>query len=80
MATGYAMAFLFAGVSIVPQGIGVVEGGMVLVFASLGIPVENATAITLTFRGFSFWIPLVIGFFLLRQMKLFHGKSFQQKE
>jgi uncharacterized protein (TIRG00374 family) len=69
--TGYAMAFLIAGTSVIPQGIGVVEGGLVLIYASLGISVETATAITLSFRGFSFWIPLVLGFLLFRRMKLF---------
>lgn len=69
--TGYAMAFLIAGTSVIPQGIGIVEGGLVLIYASLGISVETATAITLSFRGFSFWIPLVLGFLLLRRMKLF---------
>ncbi len=66
---GYAMGFLFAGVAVIPQGIGVVEGGMVLVYTSLGISVEKAAVIALTFRGFSFWIPLVIGFLFFRQMK-----------
>jgi uncharacterized protein (TIRG00374 family) len=69
--TGYAMAFLIAGTSVIPQGIGIVEGGLVLIYASLGISVETATAITLSFRGFSFWIPLALGFLLFRRMKLF---------
>jgi uncharacterized protein (TIRG00374 family) len=68
LVAGYAMAFLFAGVALIPQGIGVVEGGMALVYTSLGLPVETATVIALAFRGLSFWLPMGVGFFLLRQL------------
>jgi uncharacterized protein (TIRG00374 family) len=70
LVAGYAMGFLFAGVAIIPQGVGVVEGGMTLVFASLGIPVNTALVIVLAFRGLSFWIPMGAGFFLLQRILL----------
>lgn len=69
--TGYAMGILFWIVSITPQGIGVVEGVMVLVFSSLGIPPAKATLASVSWRGLTFWIPLVIGFFTLRKLKSF---------
>ena len=71
LVAGYAMGILFWIVAITPQGIGVVEGMMTLVFASLGIPIERATVIALAFRGLSFWLPLAIGFILLRRLKSF---------
>jgi uncharacterized membrane protein YbhN (UPF0104 family) len=44
---------------------------MTLVYASLGVPASTATVISLAFRGLSFWLPLVVGFVLVRQVKSF---------
>jgi phosphatidylglycerol lysyltransferase len=74
LVAGYSMGILFWVVSIAPQGIGVVEGMMTLVFASLGISIERATVIALSFRGLTFWIPLGIGFILLRRLRSFGAK------
>jgi glycosyltransferase 2 family protein len=71
LVAGYAIGILFWIVSITPQGIGVVEGVMTLVYTSFGIPAAVATTVTLTFRGLSFWLPFTIGFFLLRRIKTF---------
>ncbi len=71
LVAGYAMAILFLNVSPVPQGIGVVEGLMTLVFTSLGVPNAPALAITLAFRGMSLWVPLLLGFVLLRFVPTF---------
>ncbi len=71
LVAGYAMGILFWIVSITPQGIGVVEGVMTLVYTSLNVPAAEATAIALAFRGLTFWLPLAIGFFLLRRVKSF---------
>ena len=71
LVAGYAMGVLFWIVSITPQGIGVVEGMMALVFTSLGVPAERATLIALSFRGLTFWLPLLVGFLLLRRLRLF---------
>lgn len=68
---GYAIGMLFWIVSITPQGIGVVEGVMTLAYTSLGIPVTIATTIALAFRGLTFWLPLGLGFLLLRRSKAF---------
>lgn len=78
LVAGYAMCFLFAVVSITPQGIGIVEGVMSLVFTSLAIPSEESTIISLAFRGLTFWVPLLIGFFLLRRLRLFQKKEEQE--
>lgn len=68
---GYAVGILFWIVSITPQGIGVVEGVMALVYTTVGIPAEIATVVTLAFRGLTFWLPLAIGFVLLQRMHTF---------
>jgi phosphatidylglycerol lysyltransferase len=68
---GYAMGILFWIVSITPQGIGVVEGVMALTFTSLGIPGAVATTVVLAFRGLTFWIPMLVGFFAIQRMQIF---------
>lgn len=71
LVAGYAMGDLFLNASPVPQGIGVVEGVMTLVFTSLGQSAAAALAVTIAFRGLSFWIPFVLGFLCLRRLKSF---------
>ncbi len=80
LVAGYAMGILFWIVSITPQGIGVVEGMMTLVFASLGVPIERATVISLAFRGLTFWLPLAIGFVFLRRLKSFGARESARTE
>ncbi|MGE5123681.1 MAG: flippase-like domain-containing protein [Acidobacteriaceae bacterium] len=80
LVAGYAMGILFWIVSITPQGIGVVEGMMSLVFASLGVPIERATVIALAFRGLTFWLPLAIGFVMLRRLKSFEARVSARSE
>lgn len=67
----YGVAVLFWIVAITPQGIGIVEGAMAVTLASLGIPAARAVAIALAFRGLSFWLPLAVGFILLRRLRAF---------
>ena len=71
LVAGYAMGMLFLIVSITPQGIGVVEGVMTLVFTSLNVPPAQSAVVSLAFRGLTFWLPLLIGFILLRRVKTF---------
>ncbi len=68
---GYSAGVLFLIISPTPQGIGVVEGAMGLMFSSLGVPAGEATVIPIIYRVATFWIPLVIGFVLLRRTKTF---------
>lgn len=72
---GYTLSQLFMIVSPTPNGIGVVETVVPLMYSSLGIPSENGIAITFAFRGITFWVPMVIGFILLRQLKMFGGSG-----
>jgi len=36
---------------------------------SLGMPLENAATVTLAYRGFTFWLPLVLGGFSFRRLQ-----------
>jgi uncharacterized protein (TIRG00374 family) len=75
LVAGYAMGILFGNVSPVPQGIGVVEGVMILVYTSLGIQGFGAALIVLAFRGLNFWLPMLLGFILFRRLKIFGPKN-----
>jgi hypothetical protein len=58
---GFSIGYLFLIISPTPAGIGVVEGVMTLVLRSLFTPLEAAVLITLVYRGFTFWLPFVMG-------------------
>jgi uncharacterized protein (TIRG00374 family) len=58
---GLGIAHLFLIISPTPAGIGVVEGILAISLNSLGIPLEDATVITLSYRGLSFWVPFFVG-------------------
>ncbi len=66
---GFAMGILFWIVSPTPQGIGVVEGVMALVYTSLGVPGAKATVVALAWRGLTFWLPFFVGFLCLRRTR-----------
>lgn len=80
LVAGYAMGILFWIVSPTPQGIGVVEGVMALVYTSLGVPAATATVIALAFRGLTFWLPLALGFLVLRRVKSFSEEDRARRE
>ncbi len=65
---GQSVAHLFLIVSPTPAGIGIVEGILAVALNSLGIPLGDATVITLAYRGFSFWMPLLFGMITFRSI------------
>lgn len=64
----FTIAYLFNIVSVTPSGIGFVEGALTLILASLGVPLPQAAAITVTYRGITFWLTLVYGIFAIRMI------------
>jgi hypothetical protein len=58
---GYGLPHLVGNASLVPGGIGVVEGTMVAFFHGRGIPTPAAAVVVLGYRALNFWIPLVVG-------------------
>ncbi len=71
VAVGYVVGILFWMIPLTPQGVGIVESAMTLTFISFGIDGITATAVTLAFRGLIFWLPMLLGFILLRKVKTF---------
>ncbi len=59
---GYGLPILLGKISILPGGIGVVEGTMTALFTSLGVETSTVILVVLAYRGLSFWIPTLIGF------------------
>ncbi len=66
---GFSIAYLFLIVSPTPSGIGVVEGLMALGLSSLHVPLAAAAVITLAYRAFTFWLPLLPGFLAFRYLQ-----------
>ena len=60
---GYCISALLGMISFIPGGLGVTEGSMGLLFASLGVPSSLAIMSILVFRFFSFWIWIPFGFY-----------------
>ncbi|RPI35250.1 MAG: UPF0104 family protein [Chloroflexota bacterium] len=58
---GYSIGYLFLIISPTPSGMGVVEGILTLALSSMYIPLGAAAVITIAYRGFSFWMPLLMG-------------------
>lgn len=52
--------------SFIPGSIGIFEGSMSLMLAALGVPLEAALAMTLIMRALTFWLPLLVGWFLYK--------------
>ena len=55
-----------------PAGLGFVEGALTLALTSMYIPFSAAAIVTLAYRGFTFWIPLLVGMVAFRMLD---GKS-----
>jgi uncharacterized protein (TIRG00374 family) len=64
---GFAVGIVLSLISFVPGGLGVMEGSMTAVFASLGVPLVNALLAVVIFRVAYFVLPLLLSVFF------FHG-------
>jgi glycosyltransferase 2 family protein len=66
LVAGLAIAHLFLIISPTPAGIGIVEGILAVVLSTMGIPRQDAAVVTIAYRGFSFWLPLLAGMISFR--------------
>src|SRR5882724_10628531 len=69
-AIAYIVSVLLMIVSPFLKGLGAVELSIVYILTLYGYPAVNALAITILYRLFEFWLPLVAGFFSY----LWHGR------
>ncbi|MGE5220883.1 MAG: lysylphosphatidylglycerol synthase transmembrane domain-containing protein [Omnitrophica WOR_2 bacterium] len=58
---GFSIGYLFLIISPTPSGLGVVEGVLTLVLSSMHVPLGAAAVVTIAYRGFTFWLPLLFG-------------------
>jgi uncharacterized protein (TIRG00374 family) len=72
---GFCVAYLFMIVSPTPAGIGIVEGFLTLALSSFYIPLGTAAVITLAYRGFTFWLPLLFGLGAFRWVGFTHTQE-----
>ena len=77
MICGYVVVTLFAMISFVPQGVGVVEAAALVTFALFGIDQATAMAVIMVYRAIVFWLPFLIGAAVIQRSKLLseHEKS-----
>lgn len=65
---GFAVGIILSLVSFVPGGLGVMEGSMAAIFASLSVPFETAVVAVLIFRVAYYLLPMIISVFFFRGM------------
>ena len=68
---GYVIATLLAMISPVPQGVGFVEAGVMVLFSAYDINSAAGMASVLVYRGLVFWMPFLIGAVLIQRTKTF---------
>lgn len=70
LSAGY-VAFMMASIAVIlgpiPMGLGSFEAVSIAMMRLFGVPFEAALSATLLFRGFTLWLPLIPGGFLLRK-------------
>jgi Mg2+-importing ATPase len=76
--TGVFAAFMIASLvrtmGIVPGGLGTFEVTSVLMLRMVGVDVAAALSATLLFRGLSFWLPMLPGYWSSRRAVASHGR------
>jgi uncharacterized protein (TIRG00374 family) len=65
---GFAVGIVLSFASLIPGGLGVMEGSMAAVFSSMGVPFETAVVAVLLFRVAYYLVPLLISLFFLHGM------------
>jgi uncharacterized protein (TIRG00374 family) len=59
---GYGLPLLLGRMSILPGGVGIVEGTMTVLYDGLGVPNPITIVVILVYRAISFWLPSLLGF------------------
>src|SRR5262249_22982255 len=65
---GFAVGMVAAFASLIPGGLGVMEGSMAAIFAGFGVPYESAVLAPLLFRIAYYVLPLLVSLFFLHGM------------
>lgn len=65
---GYVVATLFAMISFVPQGVGVVEAAVLVAFSLFGVGQAGGMATVMLYRAIVFWMPFLVGAVVVQRM------------
>jgi len=65
---GFSVGIVLSFASLIPGGLGVMEGSMAAVFSSMGVPFETAVVAVLIFRVAYYLLPLLASLFFLHGM------------
>jgi uncharacterized protein (TIRG00374 family) len=65
---GFAVGIVLSFASLIPGGLGIMEGSMAAIFSSMGVPFETAVVAVLLFRVIYYLLPLLISLFSLHGM------------
>jgi Mg2+-importing ATPase len=65
---GFMVASLFRTMGVVPGGLGTFEATSVLMLRLAGLDLAGALSATLLFRGLSFWLPMLPGYWASRRV------------
>ena len=66
----YVVAYSIGTLAPTPGGLGAIEGLMIALFVSFGVPTATAVAVVLVYRLINFWLPIppgLIGYFAARR-------------
>lgn len=72
VAASFMVAAVAGTIGMIPGGLGIFEGSQTGMLVFFGLSIENALAATLILRGFTYWLPLLPGIFIVR-------REFQEK-
>ena len=74
------MFALFAMISFVPQGVGVVEAAVVVAFTLFKLSQATAMATVLVYRSIVFWLPFLVGAILIQRTNAFKDSGKKGKK
>lgn len=65
LVVGYGLPLLLGKIGLLPGGVGVIEGAMVALYGSFGVPKAILVVVILAYRLLSFGLPTLLGFGLI---------------
>jgi uncharacterized protein (TIRG00374 family) len=71
----YAISLLFTMIAVTPAGLGFVEASLSVLLVSFGLDKTHAIAVTLAFRFFDFWVPMLLGAVSLYMLRERHASG-----
>jgi hypothetical protein len=74
LTAAFSTSYLFTIASITPSGVGFVEGAMTIYLKQLAVPLATSAAISVAYRGITFWLTLLYGTLAIRIIDYSNGR------